>query len=76
MNENKWIYNIRLTSLDRKNVDRTIASIKARWSAFVPVEKFDYQFYDATILALYKKGEQLQKITNISTAIAIFILGA
>lgn len=70
---NKSTFNIRLTNSDSKNVRQTIESIKSKWSEFFPVEKFDYKFYDETILDLYKKEEQLQKITNISTAIAILL---
>lgn len=72
-NQGRNTYNIRLNELDNKNVHQVIESIKSKWSEFFPVEKFDYKFYDESILALYKKEEQLQKITNISTGIAILL---
>ncbi|WP_099372034.1 ABC transporter permease [Sphingobacterium sp. 1.A.5] len=66
-------YNIRLNQIGFKESKATMEKVKSKWSEFFPAENFDYKFMDDSILALYKKEQQLQKLTNISTTIAIIL---
>lgn len=47
--------------------------MKSTWAKFFPEDTFTYKFYDESILAMYKKEQNLYKLTNISTGIAIII---
>lgn len=68
-----YIYNIKLDAEKRQHWPQTIAAIQEKWTTVFPETAFDYSFYDDKIAALYEKEQQLFKLTNISTAIAIFI---
>lgn len=67
------MYNIKLDNLKKSDWPIIIENIQQRWSKFFPSEEFSYKFYDELVLALYKKEQQLAKMTNISTGIAIVI---
>jgi len=66
-------YGIRLSSTNRKEWPQIIEQVKSTWSKFFPEDTFAYKFYDESILAMYKKEQNLYKLTNISTGIAIII---
>lgn len=66
-------FNIRLNEANYKEWPSIIANLKAKWLEFFPADNIEFKFYDESILALYKKEDQLQKITNISTGIAILL---
>ena len=66
-------YNIRLNFANKKDWQSVIAEVQKKWIKFFPEENFDYKFFDESILALYKKEHQLQKLTNISTAISVLL---
>jgi len=70
---NSNTYNIRLDQGSFKDSETIMANAKAKWSEFFPTDNFDYKFLDEAIYSLYKKEQQLQKITNISTSIAIIL---
>ncbi|WP_345030368.1 ABC transporter permease [Ravibacter arvi] len=66
-------YNIRLDGSDRAGWPATLAALKTTWGTFFPEEMFSYHFYDESIAAMYKKEQQLHKLTNLSTGIAVVI---
>ncbi|MCT1524606.1 ABC transporter permease [Sphingobacterium hotanense] len=66
-------YGIRLSSTNRKEWPQIIEQVKSTWAKFFPEDSFTYKFYDESILAMYKKEQNLYKLTNISTGIAIII---
>lgn len=70
---NSNTYNIRLEPSNLKESQTILNNIKKKWSEFFPSENFSYSFMDDAIFELYKKEQQLQKITNISTTIAIIL---
>lgn len=70
---NSNTYNIRLNQANFKEWQAVMASVKSKWSEFFPEENFEYKFLDEAILSLYKKEQQMQKITDISTSIAIVL---
>lgn len=66
-------YNIRLEITKQKQWPAIIKQIEQKWAKFFPADQFQYKFYDDSIAALYEKEQQLHTLTNMSTAIAIFI---
>ena len=66
-------YNIRLDVSQRNKWPEIIRNIHKTWAQFFPEDTFSYNFYDESIASMYKKEQQLQKLTNISTAMAIII---
>jgi len=66
-------YSIRLDNNQKANWPMIIANIHHVWNKFFPSDEFNYKFYDDTIFTFYKKEQQLLKLTNISTGIAILI---
>ncbi|MVZ66676.1 FtsX-like permease family protein [Sphingobacterium sp. DK4209] len=66
-------YAIRLDPANKKEWPQVMERLKSTWSKFFPVETLQYSFYDESILAMYKKEQNLYKLTNISTGIAIII---
>jgi len=66
-------YSIRLNPANEKDWQAIIANIKKEWTQFFPEYNFDYRLFDDAILNFYKKEQQLYKLTNTSTAIAILL---
>jgi len=66
-------YNIKLEATQRQKWPEIIKKIEQKWASFFPIDQFEYTFYDESIASLYKKEQQLHTLTNMSTAIAIFI---
>ncbi|SEF39908.1 FtsX-like permease family protein [Sphingobacterium lactis] len=66
-------YSIRLDPDQRKEWPAIIEKIKTAWSVHFPADTFSPVFYDDSIAEFYNKEQQLYKLTNISTAIAILI---
>lgn len=65
--------NIKFDAGKCKQFPKLITQVNEKWSQFFPKEEFNYKFYDNNIADLYKKEQQLLKLTNISTALAILI---
>ncbi len=72
-NYNSNTYNIRLDLTNKKDWQSTLLKVKEEWTKFFPEDSFDYKFFDESIAALYKKEQQLYRLTNISTTIAILL---
>ena len=70
---NSNTYNIRFAASDLRDSQTILAHVKREWSQFFPTADFNYTFIEDAIFDLYKKEQQLQKITNISTSIAIIL---
>lgn len=66
-------FNIRLEATKQQQWPEIIKKIEQKWANFFPIDQFQYTFYDESIASLYKKEQQLHTLTNMSTAIAIFI---
>lgn len=66
-------YNIKLEATQQQKWPEIIKKIEQKWANFFPIDQFEYTFYDESIASLYKKEQQLHTLTNMSTAIAIFI---
>lgn len=66
-------YNIRLNPNIKSEWPKIIENINNTWNKFYNSDLFNYKHYDETILAFYKKEQQLLKLINISTTIAIII---
>lgn len=65
--------NIKFDAGKSEQFPELIRQISDKWNQFFPKEEFNYKFYDESIADLYKKEQQLLKLTNISTALAILI---
>lgn len=65
--------NIRIETNQENRIKGTIGRLNEKWNEFFPKEDFNYRFYDESIAELYKKEQQLLKLTNISTVIAMLI---
>lgn len=65
--------NIKLSASSSEQWPAAVKAIEEKWAAFFPDKSLDLKFYDESIAALYKKEQQLYKLTTISTVIAIII---
>ncbi|MFD1770780.1 ABC transporter permease [Sphingobacterium suaedae] len=65
--------NIKFEANKSGQIPELIDLVNKKWNQFFPQEEFNYTFYDDSIAELYIKEQQLLKLTNISTAIAILI---
>ncbi|WP_301922010.1 ABC transporter permease [Ferruginibacter sp.] len=52
---------------------KTLSAIEGYWKEFYPGEPFEYQFFDESIVAFYKKETDTVKLLEWSSGLAIFI---
>ncbi|MDQ1085835.1 ABC transporter permease [Siphonobacter sp. SORGH_AS_1065] len=64
-------FHIKLSNL--QTAAATLAQIKQLWLETYPAYSFDYKFFDESIAKLYEKEQNLSKLVNLFTGIAILI---
>lgn len=67
-----WQDNFTL-KVEAKDLNRTIAQIEKKWSAFSPGRPFRYSFLDETFSKLYQSEKQFNKVVLYITILAIII---
>lgn len=66
-------FNIKLASGQPTDWQRTIEDLNRVWKRFYPAVPFDYAFYDETLAEFYKQEQQLSRVVNLATGVAILI---
>lgn len=64
---------IKLAGKDLSNFKATIAQIGSAWKEVYPNDKFEYTFFDQTIVGFYDKEQKTAQLMNTAMLIAIFI---
>jgi putative ABC transport system permease protein len=59
--------------LNPGDISNTINKIESKWKSFVSGEPFDYNFLDASFVALYRSEKRMGTIFSIFTVLSIFI---
>ena len=72
-NRNLQNYSIRLNPAKHKEWPVILDQVHHTWNKFFSADQFSARYYDENILEMYKKEQQLFKLSNISTGIAILI---
>ncbi len=62
-----------LVKIEGDNISGTIELLKEQWESLIPNREFKYTFLDEDIGAKYKSDIRWQKITGISTLLALII---
>ncbi len=69
------VINIRLATRGKQTQDlkHILTQVEQLWASIYPNEKFDYNFFDASIARFYEKEQKTAELMNTAMAIAIFI---
>lgn len=65
--------NLKLASNRPGDWKKTIDAMEAVWRQFYPSAPFKYDFYDDTLQATYEDEQNLAKLINLATAVAMII---
>ncbi|MBY0534313.1 MAG: ABC transporter permease [Chitinophagaceae bacterium] len=71
--EGMFNFNIKLSTADMANWQKTLSAIERKWYQFYPPDTFKYEFYDDSIAAMYKTERSMVVMINLVTGIAILI---
>ena len=68
------VYRLLCFKIKPGNVGESVAALQKKWSQLLPGSAFEYRFMDESLKILYQSEIQLQKASQVATALSLIIV--